>query len=529
MPDESRGPLEFASTILIPFSLMFALISIERFGFLQASVAFGLAAAFYSVLSYVDPDNSARGWFMIFGNVSATIAASLMTWDITRNAHAIGIVLSIIALVQTGVLYYLRVSGKRTKEALSNIDTALYVIIQASILLTTLIFIDRAAFLCVALFLLVLHQLLIYRLTRQTINALVAAVAYLSLPVVVGVYWLDPAMQAAQLALLYLGIASLAFGVRMELQNKFLVQTSQAAYTIGLAVAYALALNGGRFYAALMSACFALIVCGLGRYEKVRELWAVAGVLVFVSAGTFLGLTHVNFSFASPSIFGLLAIVIYGIAYQLKKIEYFSQWQEVAIFGAAAGATSVVIFGTTTIPMIIDLALVAGLLYLYAKEKKNIASQYAAGIIGMAAFQWLIGYYGERHVLVYSHLWAALFGIYAYIGAYRHQKSEEQPYTILALTVLTAPTALMALDNAGGGYGWLLILEQIGLVLLGMAVGKKTITKWGLIGAILAVLYQLRNLTFIALALVGLTIIGIAIYLLLKRGNEEKPSSPSAR
>ncbi len=531
VPRESQGPLEFASTILIPVSLVFALMSIEQFGFLQASAAFTLASVYYFVLSYTDRKTSGSlttMWFIVFGDVCAITAASLVCWDISRNTHVVGAILGGIALLQTGIIYALRAKPRQQPAALLETEWAVYVVVQAAILLSCLFFVDDAAYFSISLGVLVLQQLVVYWLTAELFPAMVAAIAWTMLPAVVGVYWLHPAMQAAQLALLYLGTASLALCLRIGSSNKFFIQTIQATYAIGLSISYAVALNGGRFYAALMSSCFALIVGLLGLYERVKELWIASGVLIFVSTITFLSLSHVDFPLIVPSCFGLLALLMYWVAVQLKKVRYFAQWQEVAIFGAAAGAASVVVFGDTTVPMIADLALTAALLFVYAKERKNIASQYVAGMLGMAAFQWLIGFWGVHNVLVYSHLWAALFAFYAYVATRRRQKNEEESYTILALVAFTLPTAIMALDSAGGGYGWLLIAEQICLVLLGMAIGRRLVIKWGLVASILAVLYQLRELTFIALALVGLTIIGIAIYLLLKHGNDEKPSPPKS-
>jgi hypothetical protein len=88
------------------------------------------------------------------------------------------------------------------------------------------------------------------------------------------------------------------------------------------------------------------------------------------------------------------------------------------------------------------------------------------------------------------------------------------------LVTATVPLTLQAVGSpAGGLYGWWLLLEQVGFIILGMSIAKKFVTKWGLYTAVGAVLYQLRDLGWAALTVLALFLIGLAVYKIQKNND----------
>ena len=57
-------------------------------------------------------------------------------------------------------------------------------------------------------------------------------------------------------------------------------------------------------------------------------------------------------------------------------------------------------------------------------------------------------------------------------------------------------------------------------MLLGMTIKNDKVMKWGLVVAVGGVIFQLRDLTFLLLGALGLTVIGIAIWLLNREGKK---------
>lgn len=141
---------------------------------------------------------------------------------------------------------------------------------------------------------------------------------------------------------------------------------------------------------------------------------------------------------------------------------------------------------------------------------------YVGGAITLTGLQWLIYTQGVEEFQLYTHMWALYFGLLAWHAWRANRHDEQRLFTGLGLGVLTIPLALAAL---GGNttYGLLLLLEGTGLVLFGLWLKDTLISRWGLAVAVGSVLYQLREYQFFVLALLGAGIIGISVYLLLKR------------
>lgn len=186
-----------------------------------------------------------------------------------------------------------------------------------------------------------------------------------------------------------------------------------------------------------------------------------------------------------------------------------------AFMTPAAGLFSY-IWTATYWPMPYGMILAGGLVldrvWRSAQENKELAG----GLILLGVF-WAMNFHGVENFQAYTHVLVALLGIYAYWRHYRGETTQSDQYLWAALAVSTIPLGLQALSgDAGGLYGWWLLLEQIGWMLVGIVIGKRFVTMWGLYVSVGAVLYQLRDLGWAALTLLAVFLIGIAIYRLQK-------------
>ncbi len=167
-------------------------------------------------------------------------------------------------------------------------------------------------------------------------------------------------------------------------------------------------------------------------------------------------------------------------------------------------------------PMPFGLAI-ASLLFAYHNRKgQQSAKELAYGGVALAAV-WFMGYAGITQVQAYVHVFIALFAVYAYWRHLRQEFEASDQYLYAMLIAATVPLTLQALGGvAGGVYGWWLLLEQIGFLVIGMSIQKKLVITWGLYVAIGAVLLQLRNLGWAALSVLALFLIGLAIFKIQK-------------
>lgn len=197
-----------------------------------------------------------------------------------------------------------------------------------------------------------------------------------------------------------------------------------------------------------------------------------------------------------------------------------SSWRMSALLTLFVAPASVLLFTETYLLMPVLLA-VAGAVTLYEARQEGQSSREASGLIIVVALMWLMGYFGVTSFQAYSHVAALTLGLYAYWRYRRDEQLTSDTYLRYMFLVATIPLLLQALGRSGDLYGWWLILEQVGFMLLGMVTGRRFLTTWGLYVSVAAILYQLRDLGWAALTFLAVFIIGLAIYHLNKSGSNE--------
>jgi hypothetical protein len=80
---------------------------------------------------------------------------------------------------------------------------------------------------------------------------------------------------------------------------------------------------------------------------------------------------------------------------------------------------------------------------------------------------------------------------------------------------MSIPTGLSALGEPDK-YQLIFLIEHVALLVIGGMLNYRLAVLWGSSGVALAVLYWLKDQTYILLGLLGLGLIGLAIWRLLK-------------
>lgn len=235
------------------------------------------------------------------------------------------------------------------------------------------------------------------------------------------------------------------------------------------------------------------------------------------------------YSAVRPSVDDLVVLGVYlGLSSVLAATNYAASFEASlkpdtahglrygGLLTAFVAPAAVLFVGQTLWSMPVGLLVAAALVYHYVHTTSQ-GNRELTGGLALAAIWWLMAYLGVRNIQAYSHTLVALLAAYAYLRHVRGDSQRSDEYLQIMLAVATIPLALQALTGqAGGLYGWWLLLEQIVFMLVGMTIGKRFVTMWGLYVALGAVLYQLRNLGWAALTVLALFIIGFAIYKIQK-------------
>jgi hypothetical protein len=264
---------------------------------------------------------------------------------------------------------------------------------------------------------------------------------------------------------------------------------------------------------ALLTITFAIVLLIAKYIEKEPALYSTLPILLqalLLSAlRPSIGDTQLVTIFVIAS--SALAATSYFVVDRLFQEPIYRNIKLVSLILLCIAPASVFYFGSIW-AMPVSLMFASAILYYHFKDASQ-AEHEAIGVIFTAGVLWLMWQLGVREVQAFTHVIVALFAAYAVWRANRGEKEASNQYIVAMLITATVPLALQALSGAAGGlYGWWLLLEQIGFIVIGMFVSSKLMIRWGLYVAVAAILYQLRGLGWAALAFLGIFVIGLAAY-----------------
>lgn len=169
-------------------------------------------------------------------------------------------------------------------------------------------------------------------------------------------------------------------------------------------------------------------------------------------------------------------------------------------------------YETDDIVLPFSLAVAGGLTLYYCWRRSQQARELSGAVLVLALL-WGLSVAGYDNTQVQTHIIAATCAGYAWWRHYRGEAGVSRSYLQAMFWIATVPLVLQALGGSSGDlYGWWLILQQVGFMVLGVAINRRFLTWWGLYVSVAAILYQLRDLGWAALTVLALFVIGVAVY-----------------
>lgn len=210
------------------------------------------------------------------------------------------------------------------------------------------------------------------------------------------------------------------------------------------------------------------------------------------------------------------AIVVYGIVYAyyfMKRDTYRSRiaigsaWTLFAVATCSGVGTESPYNYAAVVTFIVGAGSVVLHGYLTRQAKLIEAGVYLLTL----ALQWLVRLIvPSLNVVFYAHWWAITI---VAVGAYMNKNVLQRVF--IGVGIVTFITGGYAL-TMGGYYSLLFLVEQIIVALTGALKQKQHLLWWGLAGAVLAIMYFLRDYVYLWLGFLGLTLIGIVVWRLRK-------------
>ena len=350
----------------------------------------------------------------------------------------------------------------------------------------------------------------------ETTRAFAAALALLT-PVAFGAMY--PAISSATY---YAGAYSVVMGLSVAARyvarrGKATVSTG-ISFAVGAAVAAVLALSIAPFaHDRLLSATTALSVAVAvyiaARFvERHASLMALLPVVAQIGLwstyadGQLLPYAAVSALLAALGYYAFLRSPAGSSGFYLRQASLAMSYVPFMVYlGAAMTGAMLWVLPWTV--------LLASLTTLHAVWHHQQAVRESVGGFVALAVMMVLHFYGLRNVQVYAHVAALTLAVYAYWRWRRGEHATSDGYIVATLATVTVPLVFQSLGGTAGDlYGWWLLIEQVGIMLLGMVLHKKIMIQWGLWIAMAAVLYQLRHLGWAALTVLAVFLIGLAVF-----------------
>ncbi len=512
--------LKVSSSVLVPAAIAFSIFSVPVYGLFELSLTLALAGAYYWLAVYLEAAGNQQDEYVALADMASIAAVLSFVYSFSHDFTVFSVIAISIAFGQLLFLAYRHLKGEALAGAWSNIGAVTAIVPLVAVLSS----LDNAPLLTSVFATAIAVWTGLFLVMSRSAYLAAALGGSLLLPLIMGFYLFEPEWSAHIFVIVYGVITGLIFIMRRILQNfDHFDRVIKTSFYLALIIALYSSMFGGLYLFSVSLLILSAVFIALSYYEpqtQRRTLFVLGlasqhlATICLVAGATSSSSEQM---YVLPVSLSLLGLLHYGAAMVLDVSELRRQYIRFSAIGAfAIAAATVMVYEQTTFPMILALFATAGLLYFEGQHNKSVTMQEFALGVAMAAIQWLLYLVGLREFLVYSHLWALFFANLAVQRYARGDLAKEYSYTLTALMILSLPLAIVALGNQGQLYGWLLIIEHLLLLLLGMVINRPLVRQWGLWVSVMAVLYQLRDLTFLALGFLAIVLISIAIRVLQK-------------
>ncbi|MDR0398045.1 MAG: hypothetical protein LBH36_02580 [Candidatus Nomurabacteria bacterium] len=325
---------------------------------------------------------------------------------------------------------------------------------------------------------------------------------------------------------LLIGAAIASFLTRIITRDKSLQKIMTIGYPTYIFLAWVLSCAIGDW---TLSTAFygitAVMFLAASYIENTPPLGVVGNVatLMFVATITphaFNGDFHWSV-FLSCVVTGLIYYTLYIFALKFKDdwrkwLYLISTWVVLGVAVLSGLGQSSVIQYLAAITLIFGACTVAFQGYLLKSLNAIEGSVY----IATAGLHWLIAtILPNLNTVFYAHLWATVIACVVATLYRRKGGSARTNRLIVAAALVSGAGALFALGQ-GGWYQLIFLVEHLALLVAGALARKQWATWWGAVGAVAAVFYFIKDYMYLWLGLLGLILIGIVIWRLVKIGKK---------
>lgn len=503
-------PLLIAALCLVPVSLIWSIGLLSNHGTAQLITSLYLGALFYGLFGWSQPSGNWRVASWIIAQISFLVASGVWVAQLWPGHSALSIyfVSSAIFYIVLSLLPPLKRFVPNHYNGVVTISTALMLVAVVSLWPWPLL-------LCISALIAAITQWLQWYIAKDPALAVVAQLYILSIPALFG--WMLYDLRSNAMAVIYMilgfGLMLLAYVVKHR--DRTIRDILIMSYIAAAAISFIIATTSSHYIIAIILASIALLSYCAAWYHKQFSFSGFGHVLLYIAIVVlFVGQNE------AVALIALCWIVLSVIIFGLHFLFLSEKWKTLFRYCSAGGLllTAMIAPASTAYWFLgpAALLLLTGEVIFEATIQHKYGLYEWASSIVMVIIQWLLIKAGVHEFLIYSHLWALLLLTLSLLRLQRNEKNQFEGYLWSSLCVATLPFAVVLLSGASVSYGWIFIAEHVLMVVIGTAVRKASVIWWGLCATVLAVLYQLRELQFVALGVLSIFVLGVAIYMVTR-------------
>jgi hypothetical protein len=378
--------------------------------------------------------------------------------------------------------------------------------------------------LAIVLFSLLNTALVIYR--RRLYDAILAVAGVLILP---WVYLLDVLQWTnSRIVWTYLTLSLVLIGLRWYVgtreRYRSIVPALQMGYLSSLILGLVFSVDVSWQVLAISLFCTGLLFTAISYIESTPWVIVLAflcgyGSILRLTSGLDVGLTYTVLTLIALSQLSYWVLVLSKL--DTKRAEY---------------ARSVQLFVASIIPLIglgnptrviypVALGCMAAMLTREMWHKGQDQREIAL-MVFHASILWGLFAVGVRELQVFTQSTALVIALFALW----RRRMEDVPsiinrYLWVAVLMFTSPMVLQAILSSDSLYSYLLLFEQTLLIVVSVIFKRATFAWFGIAVLVGSVLYQLRQLRYAALAFLGIFVISLAVYFLLRYNRPDQPKN----
>jgi len=529
LPSYFTSPIQQSNRWIVPLTLLASIFSFSFLTITDYWIICLVIAVYYiavAVSSVKDYDVS-----VFIARLLLSFAVILVVYDATSSFPATGLAISAIGILQLA-FSSLFISNKKI---LNNNEIFLWIGLAFQLVapLFVLVSASWASIITGQLLVLLISSFsFAYILKRAPLSAFGTFAAAI-LPIIWGESVLLPSLEPQYLSLIFITFAIVAIAVRSLAKQikKMPIAHILLNINFGIFLFEALVCTFGistGWQLVIWSIAVGLLYC-LSYLEHEPAILIVANPLLVVTGYWLVKILDINVDWHAVALSWIVYIFLFGSHLLLtaaSKLKYsvIFWWSAIvaatliSLLGLFSGINSAVIFAG------LGLALVGAQLAMKGWNSGRYGYTIPGAIIITIGLQRIFGIVvPDANFLVYTHWWAAVMAALSYIYYKVGKYDSSKAMAIIAISLVSFFTGIIALNPFSTSvvdYRLIFLIEHVILLVYGLATSRKLYSVWGAVCVILAILWMLSGYTYLLLAVVAFTLIGIAIYALTRQSKK---------